>query len=260
MNRNAYEAKVVKVLSGLGLAVLRITPKGNEKFHFLGLDDTSDLKTGAAIGKARGEFFVGLPKPANSSSIFSPLALPIVHIVSVNKNGETKLRLSQWPGSGGYPEVHGGALVNDQYKIVGILACNCDTLSWPCLEAIPVPVIRQCLHVAVPSILKSPTEIKLGIKAKVDTEVKLSKDVLKSINWPPDTDSDSFVSVEAVELDSAAEKASVLPGDILLKYGDDFITNITTFKNLEKHSIGMRSIVLTVLRKNKIIEIEVNII
>ncbi|MDR2598269.1 MAG: S1C family serine protease [Holosporales bacterium] len=261
MDRSAYVAKVVKDFPAIGIAVLQITPKDDEKFHFLELGDADDLKNGVVIGKAKGEIFVSPAKPANSDSTYNSFALPIMSGTVVKKDGEKQWSLTPIVGAGGFSEVHGGGLVGPDGKLDGITACSFDQFGLPFLWAIPASEVRLALHSAVPSLLQSPDELRTGIKVHVDPGIKVSDSVLKSVDWPADgLDAATPVSVESVEIGSPAERAGILPRDVLLKFGDDVVTNEQTFENLENHAIGIRSVVLTILRNGKIIEIEVSAI
>ncbi|MDR1289094.1 MAG: S1C family serine protease [Holosporales bacterium] len=258
-SQNVREVKVVKVFPGLGLAVLKMVPKGDEEFTPLAFGDESDVENGVIIGKARGKIFVSLAHPANSSSTFESCAIPIFKGTVVKTDGVRRGQLSLFSW-GATAEVTGGCLLGKDGNLYGIAVCIYDSFAMPHLVFIPTGICKQALGIAVPEARKSPDEFKTGIKVKTDPGVKLDDSLLKSVNWPEDSDSKTPVVVESVIHDAPADKAGILPGDIILKFEDDHVPNDKTFKNLEDHSIGKQSVVLTILRDSKIIEIEVSVI
>ena len=113
---------------------------------------------------------------------------------------------------------------------------------------------------AAPQILKYSGNTKLGIDAndinspnkelsKKLTQAKKSIGIMDNINIG--------IRVKSVHVNSPADKAGIMPGDIILTHNKDVVTNTKEFDNLQKYSIGNTTTTLKILRDETIIESEI---
>ncbi|MBR1944276.1 MAG: serine protease [Alphaproteobacteria bacterium] len=293
LNHKTYDAYVIKEFPKLNLVFLRIKTNKSEKFDFLNLSNNSVLHnrkeesnylvySAVAIGKCKGEHFVKQRQTYNAKNKFNMITNIIGGIAYKKIKGVPTLVLhTPTTGDGAIPENHGGAIIDNDGKLLGIPVWQ-DYLNLPISFAIPASTIKMCLGLALPTVIRIETSSSCGIVAESlsKTQKKLLKQELrnstkqlhdellnnlknnqistnfKSINEFIDNNSFGVV-VHKITEGSIADKANILKDDILLKFNNDCILDEETFSNLETHSINESQINLTLLRNNKIINMAI---
>lgn len=264
LGENDYKAKIIKIIPDLNLAFLKITPVKGHKFDYLKLGNDTNLVNNnniilngsVVIGKAKGENFVTLSHPANLRNNFSVIANGIEKLSYKKINGTPVLLLDNTiTNTSVFPENEGGPIVDKEGKLLGIAFVNNKDFSIASSMAIPVSVIKQAIKIAVPHMVHSLNDAYIGITTTV-SEFQFPESLKKTLNLFSDVS--SVVKVESVDLDSAANKAGIRAKDIILKFNDDFVKDVETYKNLEKASWGEQTIVLKILRDGKLIDVEIN--
>ncbi|MDO4975159.1 MAG: S1C family serine protease [Alphaproteobacteria bacterium] len=264
LGENDYKAKIIKIIPDLNLAFLKITPVKDHKFDYLNLGNDTNLVNNSniilngsvVIGKAKGENFVTLSHPANLRNNFSVIASGIEKLSYKKINGTPVLLLDNTiTNTSVFPENEGGPIVDKEGKLLGIAFVNNKDFSIASSMAIPVSVIKQAIKIAVPHMIHPLNDAYIGITTTV-SEFQFPESLKKTLNLFSDVS--SVVNVESVDLDSAANKAGIRAKDIILKFNDDFVKDVETYKNLEKASWGEQTIVLKILRDGKLIDVEIN--
>ncbi len=264
LGENDYEAKIVKIIPDLNLAFLKITPKKGCEFNYLKLgNDTSLinkngilLNSSVIIGKAKGENFVTQSLPANSKNNFSIIAKGIEKLSYKKVSGTSILLIENTiTNSAVSPENEGGAVIDRDGKLLGIAFVNNKNFSITSSMAIPVSKIKQAIKIAIPYMLSSSNDSYIGINP-IMTDFTLPENLKRTLNMISDIN--SVVKVDAIELDSPANRAGVKSQDIILKFNDDFVKDIETYKNLEKSSWGEQTVSLKILRDNKLFDVEIS--
>ena len=267
--RNDYEAEIIKTIPELNLAFLKIDTKG-KKIQYLELGNDTNLISGKnkilrngaiAIGKAKGHIAVSEKHPALSKNKFEICANGIETLSFKKQEGiPTLLIQNEFIGSGVIPENEGGAIVDEGGKLIGIACNSINDFSFTTSTGIPVSVVKQGAMLAAPQILKYSGNTKLGIDAndinspnkelsKKLTQAKKSIGIMDNINIG--------IRVKSVHVNSPADKAGIMPGDIILTHNKDVVTNTKEFDNLQKYSIGNTTTTLKILRDETIIESEI---
>lgn len=264
LGENDYKAKIIKIIPDLNLAFLKITPVKDHKFDYLNLGNDTNLVNNSniilngsvVIGKAKGENFVTLSHPASLRNNFSVIANGIEKLSYKKINGTPVLLLDNTiTNTSVFPENEGGPIVDKEGKLLGIAFVNNKDFLIASSMAIPVSVIKQAIKIAVPHMIHPLNDAYIGITTTV-SEFQFPESLKKTLNLFSDVS--SVVKVESVDLDSAANKAGIRAKDIILKFNDDFVKDIETYKNLEKASWGEQTIVLKILRDGKLIDVEIN--
>lgn len=264
LGENDYKAKIIKIIPDLNLAFLKIIPVKGHKFDYLKLGNDTNLVNNhniilngsVVIGKAKGENFVTLSHPANLRNNFSVIANGIEKLSYKKINGTPVLLLDNTiTNTSVFPENEGGPIVDKEGKLLGIAFVNNKDFSIASSMAIPVSVIKQAIKIAVPHMVHPLNDAYIGITTTV-SEFQFPESLKKALNLFSDVS--SVVKVESVDLDSAANKAGIRAKDIILKFNDDFVKDVETYKNLEKASWGEQTIVLKILRDGKLIDVEIN--
>jgi S1-C subfamily serine protease len=261
-----YRAEVIKLIPEFNLAFLKILPRNGEKLAYIefgndaALVNSHDkiLKNGAVIiGKASGEVFVTPVKPANSSNKFSMIATGIEELSCKKIKGKSVLLVKNHVTGGMIPEHEGGAIVDLSGKLIG-LGCYDTDSGIPSVEqyAIPISVIKQGSKIAVPSLTTTQCATKLGIHI-IDSKEALPRSVKKVVGIPNKLKCQCVV-VDSVELNSVADNAGIQVGDKILKFNTDMVQDAETFHNLESMAIGEQVVSLKILRKNNIVDVEIN--
>jgi S1-C subfamily serine protease len=268
LTEDDYVADVIKIIPELNLAFLKITPKEGTKLEFIELGndgalvnngDCILLNSAVVIGKCRGENFVTESRPCNSKNNFG-LSAELVEKVSYRKESGKPILLleNHICGSCVIPENDGGGIIDtDTGKLLGIAFVNYDDFSIQRSAGIPVSVIKQGVKIAVPSILDNATITHIGVDVTDAKNINVDQKSLSVLNIDKKPDK-LGVKVTGIEMDSAAENSGVRVGDVILKFNEEVVSDCTTFDNLEKHSIGMQTVTLTILRGDKIVNLEIN--
>jgi len=264
LGKNDYEAKIIKIIPDLNLAFLKINPKKGQKFSYIKLGNDTPLinnndillNSSVIIGKAKGENFVSPMRPMNFKNNFSMIANGIEKLSYKKVCGTPVLLIdNSITNTAVLPENEGGAIIDKEGKLLGIAYINNKDFSITNALGIPVSVIKQAIKIAVPYML-SPSEVSnIGITANM-SEYSIPENLKKILIMHSGIK--SVVKVEEVELDSSADKAGIKAQDIILKFNDDFVKDIKTYKNLEKASWGKQTVNLKILRNNKLLDIEIN--
>lgn len=267
LTKNDYKAKVIKAIPELNLIFLKINPKKNESFDFLKLGNDSILinmnnnfiHNGAVvIGKAKGDRFVTISRPANSTNNFDIFSSGVEKLSYQKIDGSPLLIIENAISSDGVlPENNGGAIISLDGKLIGLAIINKDDFSKSSSLGIPVSVIKQAAKIAVPILLDLGANSQFGIKAKDCEDLKLSKTDRKVMGI--DDKKEPFgIIVKSVALGSLADNTGIQAGDIILKFNNDIVKKYKTFQNLEKNSIGMQTIILKILRNGTAFDMEIN--
>ena len=297
LNANTYNAHVLKTFPDLNLVFLKIDVDKSETFEFINLandeflidrnGNTNHLLYNAiAIGKCKGEHFARKSCAFNNKNKFQMLTTVIGNITYKIIEGVPTLVLkTPLTCDGALPENHGGAILDGNGKLLGIPTWLEDdyTMSLPLSFAIPSSTIKKCFGLVEHNKI-SKIEMKSFCGLKTQPLNKVQKNMLKeqlkysssslqkkvkdylnnnllassfsSINDFIDSDQLGVI-VTGVKEGSIADKARINVGDILFMFNDDCIINPKTFCNLEIYSIDKSNIMLTLVRKNKIITMEV---
>ena len=292
LNNNMYKAHVIKSFPNLNLVFLQIETNNGEKFDFINIsndnillnnnaDSNQMIYSAIALGKCKGEHFVKQRQTYNAKNKFDMVANVISNVFYKKIKGVPTLILyTPVTGDGAIPENHGGAIIDNRGKLLGIPIWE-DYMNIPLSFAIPASTIKLCLKLVLPTILKKETSTCIGLKVKnLNTlQKKLLKNIMKHNTKMLNNnflnklihdqvltdfssiqdfiDNNSFgVAVQSVQDGSIADKANILIGDILLQFNCDIILDEETFNNFEAYSIDKQLITLTLLRNNKIINVE----
>ena len=175
--------------------------------------------------------------------------------------------------------------VSENGKLLGIPIWIEDdyTTSLPLSFAIPASTIKKCFGlIESNNMTKIETELFCGIK--VDTLSKVHKIALKEqLKYGTNSlkekiknylnnnllasefstldefiDNDQLgVVITSIKEGSAAYNAGINVGDIVFMFNNDCVINPKTFHNLEPYNIDTSSIMLTLIRKNQIITMEI---
>jgi S1-C subfamily serine protease len=268
LTKDDYVADVVKVIPELNLAFLKITPRDKSKFEFLELDndgalvnnpDSIMLNQMIVIGKCKGEHFVTEARPGNAKNNFGIAVAFVEKVTYEKKKGIPMLNLvNQICGSCVIPENDGGAIINrTSGRLFGIAVVNHGDFSIPMSIGIPISVVKQGIKIAVPHILDNRTITNLGIKARSAKDLRIDQKSLDALKISKKTEKFG-VEVIGLEMESAAANSGVQIGDTILKFNEEPVDDEVTFCNLERQSIGAQTVILTILRNGKVLNLEIN--
>ena len=285
-----YEAEIIRTIPELNLVFLQIKKNKGEKFKYCNIGNDSFLHSSGRnflihgsviVGKCKGEYFVTESKPKNNSNKFNIYSVVIGRLYCKKIKGILKLVINTpITGEGVMPENHGGAILDLQGKLLGIATWD-GGMNLPATFAIPASTIKRGIKLACPGILKYSSRSNLGINVeylnknqqrtlkqainrsskkfciKLEEAIKNTYIDYKSQSLDSLIDNKCFgVVVKSVDINSDAYSDGIKTGDILLKFNDDCIIDPQTYDNLEDQSIGDQSIVLSVVREDKIEVIE----
>lgn len=296
LNYNTYEASLVKAFPELNLAFLKINVDKSESFEYVNIasdqfltdrdDNTNNLLYNAiAIGKCKGEHFVRKSRPSNNKNKFDMITTVIGNITYKIIEGVPTLILNTpLTCEGSLPENNGGAILNDQGRLLGIPVWIEDdyTTSLPLSFAIPASTIKKCFGlIDYNNISKAETGYISGInvsslskvqKITLKEQLKYSKGSLRekikkylnnNLIASEFSKLDEFVDndqlgvvVTSMKEGSVAHESGINIGDIIFMFNNDCVINPKTFHNLEIYNIDAQSVILTLIRKNQIITIE----
>ena len=263
---NDYKAELLKAFPESNLAFLRINPRGNQALHYAPLGNDAALINGkdrillnnsVVIGKAKGENFVNNINPANSKNNFSKFVAGIEQLKYATENGKAALN-AQNPITNPaiIAETGGGAIFNMRSQLIGIAAPIIDNFGNASQNAIPVSVVKKALSIALPGLLRTVDTQSLGIKVTDGQEVKISKSMKKILKISSTTEK-LGAKVISVIMNSLADEAGIQPGDVILTYNSEPITNSEVLINLEKLSLAGQTITMKILRRNTLMDIEI---
>jgi S1-C subfamily serine protease len=258
-----YKAEIIKSIPELNLAFLKISPKSGVKLTHIKLGNDASLINGhkilkneaAVIGKAKGENYVTFVKPANSSYKFGIAANGIEEMTYKKIKGKAVLLMRNHITGGIIAEYNGGAVIGSDGKLLGLVSYDVSG-DFQCTEqnAIPVSIVKRGCRIAVPGLITPHMELGIDV---VDLEEPISPSLMKVVVGAERLECIG-VSVKSVELKSIADEAGIQAGDKILKLDSDVVQDAETFHNLINATIGKQNICLTILRGNKLIDLEIS--
>ncbi len=256
IDKNNYKARIIKNIPELNISILKIDPRNNdENFPYINIGNISDLensdnkmvyKNCFALGKCLGEHFVTLNKTSNTSNKFDVIVSPIETVLYKKIEGIKYLELkNKVLGSCVYPENSAGPIIDEYGNMIGISDYQASSKTFFTEElAIPVNIIKKAINIAVPNLIPSNSGVDIGI-FEVENIEGVSDNIKKGIR------------IISIKHDSIAENSGLKVDDIIVRFNKENVTNKNVFKNLLDQSIGENSFTLTIIRNNKIIEIEI---
>ena len=297
LNYNTYEAHLLKAFPELNLVFLKINTNKSESFEYIDIandkfltarnGNTNHLLYNAiAIGKCKGEHFVRKSLPSNNKNKFDMITTVIGNMTYKIIEGIPTLVLSTpLTCEGSLPENHGGAILDEDGKLLGMPIWIKDdyTTSLPLSFAIPASTIKKCFGL-IEHNNTSETEEESLLCIKVEPLNKGNKVILKEKlqyitnslkNKITDYLNNNLLASEFSKLDdfvdnnqlgvivtgikegSNAHKSGINIGDIIFMFNNDCVINSNTFHNLEAYNAGVPNITLTLVRKNKVLTMEI---
>lgn len=140
------------------------------------------------------------------------------------------------------PGNSGGALVNINGEVIGI---NCSKYMDVEVEGMGYAIPITSASPVVADLMEHQTKAKVADKNKgylgIEYE-EMSSQYSSMFNIP------QGIYVKAVERGSAAEKAGIRQGDIIVKFGDEWITTKEDLQETIQYYAAGESVVLTVMR------------
>ena len=297
LNCNTYEAHVLNTFPELNLVFLKIDVDRSESFDYINIanDDflidrngnsNNLLYNAIAIGKCKGEHFVRKSRPSNNKNKFDMITTVIGNINYKIIDGVPTLILkTPLTCEGSLPENHGGAILDGRGRLLGIPIWIEDdyTTSLPLSFAIPASTIKKCFGLieynnisrkeTIPHCGMDVTQLSKVNKITLKEQLKYSTNNLKekirsylnnNLIASEFSTLDEFVDnnqlgviVTSIKEGSAAYKSGINIGDIIFMFNNDCIVNPKTFHNLEAYNIDIPSETITLVRKNKIITVEI---
>ncbi len=277
LTKNEFNGKLIKAIPELGLAFLKIElPKSqaSRKFNYLNIandaaiTDSKEkmylLNGGIVHGKCKvNSVSISERNPGVNTNSFVGYQFFCSRISSDIFEGLRRLIIyNPVLADVVTPEVHGGALITLDAKLLGIATYQKDIYA-PMSYAIPASIIKRGMQLATPWLIKLSEDSSLGLEVEpLDNTQK--KQLVKIIsNWDHSLysdiattfaniiDGDSFgklqdevkrgncgVSVKSITEGGMASVAGIRQGDIILTVRNVGVTSVECFHNLEKQSIG----------------------
>jgi S1-C subfamily serine protease len=239
-NGKSYPAKVIGNDPYSDIALLKIQPNGKNdtiSLNPIEIGESENLKAGQfvlALANPYGEFpsiTEGIITSERSSLGGSQWGTITDNIVV------TDARLN--------PGYSGGPLVDVEGKMIGLNAAYVSSRG----IAIRASKVRN-----ITNQLAKDGAIKIGYLGIVTDEISLPSEV--AIKLEPSQDEGLILL--AVEKDTAAKKAGLLMGDIIVRLDDQPITNIHDLRRqLLKHDVIGKSLKLALIRGEKKIELSI---
>jgi S1-C subfamily serine protease len=263
-----YEATVVKIIPELNVAILKIQNPRNVRFNYLKFsrrtlaypaESVNQTEMFFALGKAVGKDFVRQQKTYNTFNYFAVCAYPVERILVEKING-VKFLIAQnkIAESSIFPENAGGPLINCRGKMLGILDYP-KSLNSLFLRnvVIPTTVIEKAIKFAItPSVNRLPKFLDGCHFINTRQAASALKDI-ETYKFCIQKNGDVIgVYVESIVKDSAADQYGIVPGDVITKLNGEVIENVIAMKNMLNRSICAGSVVFTIIRDKKIIEVE----
>jgi S1-C subfamily serine protease len=250
ITKDDYEAKIVKKIPRLNIAVLKIDKKDDSDFAYVNLSNMGtainkkDLminKCSFAIGKAVGEKSSSDSEYISKKNSFRMSALPVETISMERIDGIwfAVARNSVMTTCVTLPENAGGAIIDNTGRVVGIVDYKASKKQLFAKNiAIPANVVRKALGLAsVPSI---------NVLDKKEFGATFS-----------DNKDKKGVYVKTVKKDSLADQSGIAQGDIIMKLNEESVDDSESLENMLDRTSGDGTTVLSILRNKKVIEIEV---
>jgi S1-C subfamily serine protease len=239
-NGKSYPAKVIGNDPYSDIALLKIQTNGKNdtiSLNPIQIGDSENLKAGQfvlALANPYGEFpsiTEGIITSERSSLGVSQWGTITDNIVV------TDARLN--------PGYSGGPLVDVEGKMIGLNAAYVSSRG----IAIRASKVRN-----ITDQLAKDGAIKIGYLGIVTDEISLPSEI--AIKLEPSQDEGLILL--AVEKDTAAKKAGLLMGDIIVRLDDQPITNIHDLRRqLLKHDVIGKSLKLAIIRGEKKIELSI---
>jgi S1-C subfamily serine protease len=239
-NGKSYPAKVIGNDPYSDIALLKIQPNGKNdtiSLNPIEIGESENLKAGQfvlALANPYGEFpsiTEGIITSERSSLGGSQWGTITDNIVV------TDARLN--------PGYSGGPLVDVEGKMIGLNAAYVSSRG----IAIRASKVRN-----ITNQLAKDGAIKIGYLGIVTDEISLPSEVAMKL----EPSQDEGLILLAVEKDTAAKKAGLLMGDIIVRLDDQPITNIHDLRRqLLKHDVIGKSLKLAIIRGEKKIELSI---
>lgn len=212
-SKEEIPAKIINYDSSLDLAVIKVT-KNIKMPAVAELGNSKDLQVGdsvVAIGNPLGKELLG--------SVTTGVVSALNREITVGNSKHTLLQTDAAINPGN----SGGALVNSQGQVIGI---NSAKIGGEGVEgigfAIPIDIVKPKINSLLKPILK------IGIAAR-----EVTSDIAKQYKVP------EGVYVVQVQEFSAAEKAGINSGDIILKFDGKSVKNVDEINNIKsEHKSG----------------------
>ncbi len=273
LGKNDYRAKILKDIPVLNMAFLKIEPRNGRPFRhiefgkdaFLMNGKNRVLKNGAIIiGKSRGDTYVSIEHPSNKYNMFDRYVAGAEQITYTKLKGRSALLiLNSTLNTGVTFENEGGAVVGADGKLLGLASNFVDDYSAATSTAIPISVIKKGIKLAAPYLLNTDEKLSNGLilsnLSYVDNDSARQLEVVRKNLQISEKIKRFGVVVDSIEVQSLADSYGLLPEDIIIKYNDDIVTDVETFKNLEAESIGNTNNFIKVLRNKRMIDIELTL-
>ena len=235
----AYEATLIGASETNDIAVLKIDAKGLNAASF-GDSDTLELGEPAVVignpmGKVHGSVTAGI-----ISATERELTIDDVTIDAIQTDAAIN------PGNSG------GALFDEYGNVVGIVYAKSSSLSIEGIGyAIPVNNVKELVSQIInePESVKAQTkgsQIMLGITIQNVTE-----ELAKRYSMPVG------VYVKDVESMSAAERAGIQKGDIIVEFAGETITDADSLNTVKAQQTSGDTVSIKVDRNGKTVELDI---
>lgn len=218
-------AKVINYDSSLDLAVIKLTEDVNVPAvaEFGDSDSVQVGETAVAIGNPLGKQFLGTV----TAGVISAVNREVTVDGKTQKYIQTDAAIN--PGNSG------GALVNSYGQVIGI---NTAKIGGNQIEglgfAIPINTVKPQLEKLIKPILK------IGISA-----TDITKELSKQYNLP------IGVYINQVQEFSSAEKAGLLPGDVITKFDGKTVKTVEEINTIKQNHNSGDKVEVQVIRDGK---------
>ena len=268
LTENDYKAKIVKDFPKRNIAILKIKPK--QKLKFIKVGFNSDLinsengiirKFCGVIGKAKAGKFMTLSSPLTTKNNFDKF-FSYINAVQYKKHRGAPILIARGAQASNafLAETNGGAVLDENGKLIGMVLCNYFDSTFPIECAIPVDEIKECVRIAginLPYMSQNFDNIGVEVSDmdKPIFSLGIGDSELEALKIQKKEEEVFGVKIDSVTKGSRAESASLLPGDIVILIGDDIVFDVQTFRNLEARLSSNTT--FKVIRENKVLEIEI---
>lgn len=268
LTENDYKAKIIKNFPKRNIAILKIKPKNKLKFLKLGFNsglinsaNSFTNKFFGVIGKAKADKFMTLGSPLTTKNNFDKFFSYINAMQYKKHHGAPILIARGVQASNAFlAETNGGAILDRNQNLVGMVLCNYFDSTFPIECGIPAEEIKECVRLAGINLpYMSQNFDNIGIEVSdISQPVKdlgIGKSELEILKIEKNEKDILGVKVESVLKGSKAEASSILPGDIIVLFENEAVLDSKTFRNLEARISGKTT--LKVIRNKKLFEIEI---
>ncbi|MDR2075196.1 MAG: S1C family serine protease [Holosporales bacterium] len=250
ITKDDYEAKIIKKIPNLNVAVLKIDKKDETDFAYANLSNIGTAmnkknlmlnKCSFAIGKALGEKSFSDSEYVSKKNSFHTSALPVETIFMERIDGIwfAIARNSVMTACVILPENAGGAIIDNSGRVVGIIDYKSSKKQLFAKNIIiPANVVKKALGLASVPAINVLNKKEFGATFKDNKDKK-------------------GVYVDTVQKDSLADQSGIFQGDTIMKLNEESVDDSKSLKNMLDRASGDGTTILTILRNKKIIEIEI---